>query len=71
MVEAVVETLPQMRVAFLRHTGPYDQVMTTWQRLMMWAGWRGLLGPGMQLLGISHDDPEVTPRSFDMMPRSS
>ena len=28
---------------------------------MMWAGWRGLLGPGMEILGISHDDPDVTP----------
>jgi len=53
--------LPPVRVLFLRHTGPYDQVGTTWGRLMMWAGMRGLLGPGMRLLGISYEDPDVTP----------
>jgi AraC family transcriptional regulator len=28
---------------------------------MAWAGRRGLLGPGMKLIGIVHDDPDVTP----------
>jgi AraC family transcriptional regulator len=51
----------QMRVAFLRHTGPYEQVGRAWQRLMAWAGPRGLVGPGATLLGVVHDDPEVTP----------
>ena len=27
---------------------------------MMWAGRRGLLGPAMKTLGISHDDPDIT-----------
>ena len=31
------------------------------KHLMMWAGMRGLLGPGMKMIGIVHDDPEVTP----------
>jgi AraC family transcriptional regulator len=60
-VECTVQQLPSMRTAYLSHTGPYETVGATWQRLMMWAGWRGLLGPGIQILGISHDDPEVTP----------
>lgn len=38
-----------------------QQVGKTWGRLMIWAGMRGLLGPGMRMLGIVHDDPEVTP----------
>lgn len=56
----IVEAAP-LRVLFLRHTGPYNEAGKTWGRLMMWAGTRGLLGPGMRMLGIVHDDPEVTP----------
>jgi AraC family transcriptional regulator len=53
--------LPPMRLVFLRHVGPYGEVGATWGRLMMWAGMRGLLGPGMKMIGIVHDDPDVTP----------
>ena len=56
-----VKELPPMRIVFLRHVGPYTQVGATWGRLMAWAGRRGLLGPGMKLIGIVHDDPDVTP----------
>jgi AraC family transcriptional regulator len=56
-----VKELPPMRMVFLRHVGPYTQVGATWGRLMAWAGRRGLLGPNMKLIGIVHDDPDVTP----------
>jgi AraC family transcriptional regulator len=56
-----VEQVPERRVAFLRHIGPYSECGPTFQRLMGWAGPRGLLGPNMTILGICHDDPEVTP----------
>jgi AraC family transcriptional regulator len=57
-----VKELPPMRLLFLRrHVGPYSQVGQTWGRLTMWAGMRGLPGPGMQTIGIVHDDPDVTP----------
>jgi len=56
-----VKELRPMRLVFLRHVGPYNQVGATWGRLMTWAGMRGLLGPDMKLLGIVHDDPDVTP----------
>jgi AraC family transcriptional regulator len=55
-----VEVLGPLRLAFVRHVGPYDTVGATWAKLMAWAGRRGLLGPGMRLLGIVHDDPEIT-----------
>jgi len=60
-VEVTVKELPPMRIVFLRHVGPYSAVGATWGRLMAWAGMRGLLGPGMKLIGIVHDDPDVTP----------
>ncbi len=50
-----------MRVAFIRHTGPYDQVGAAWERLCSWAGPKGLFGPDTRMLGASFDDPEVTP----------
>ena len=55
-----VEELPAMRVAFVRHVGPYDQVGATWGRLMAWASARGLIGSSFMMLGIVHDDPEIT-----------
>jgi len=56
-----IRQIAPMRVVFLRHVGPYSQVGATWSRLMMWAGMRGLLGPGMRMIGIVYDDPDVTP----------
>ena len=60
-MEAKIEEVKPMRVAFMRHVGPYHEVGGTWEKLMTWAGPRGLLGPQMRCLGICHDDPEVTP----------
>ncbi|HUI53817.1 MAG TPA: GyrI-like domain-containing protein [Bryobacteraceae bacterium] len=56
-----VQTLEPQRVVFLRHTGPYDQVGATWGKLAAWAGPRGLFGPSTRFIGISWDDPEITP----------
>jgi AraC family transcriptional regulator len=56
-----IERVSPMHVAFMRHVGPYNQVGTTWGKLMSWAGPRGLLGPHMKIIGLVHDDPEVTP----------
>ncbi len=55
-----LKTVPSLRVAFLRHVGPYDQVGQTWERLTDWAGARCLFGPETHLLGVCYDDPEVT-----------
>lgn len=50
-----------LRVAFMRHVGPYAEVGATWDRLLPVLGKEGLLGGDALLLGICHDDPEVTP----------
>jgi AraC family transcriptional regulator len=55
-----IETVSPRRVAFLRHVGPYREVGPTFGKLMAWAGPRGLLGPGTMVMGVAHDDPEVT-----------
>ena len=56
-----IRTLEPQTVVFLRHVGPYDEVGATWGRLAMWAGMRGLIGAASRFLGISWDDPEITP----------
>ena len=48
-------------MVFLRYTGPYDQVGATWGKLATWAGPRGLFGPATHFIGVSYDDPEITP----------
>jgi AraC family transcriptional regulator len=55
------ERVGPLRLAFVRHIGPYDEVGIAWGKLMSWAGRRGLIGPGMKMLGIVHDDYEITP----------
>jgi AraC family transcriptional regulator len=55
-----VRELPPLRVAFLRHVGPYDQVGSTWERLTDWAGMNCLMDGSTQLFGACHDDPDVT-----------
>lgn len=49
------------RVVFVRHVGPYEQCLVAWDTLMEWAAPRGLIAPGAEMLGICHDDPDVTP----------
>ena len=56
-----IEDVPPRRVAFIRHVGPYQECGPVFQRMMAWAGRHGLFGPGTMILGIGHDDPEVTP----------
>jgi len=51
----------EMHLAFIRHTGPYENVPDTlWAELAAWARRRHVSGPRV-FLGIGHDAPEVTP----------
>ncbi len=56
-----IEDLPKYRIAYMRQIGPYGpgniEVM---QKLKRWAITRDLLDESSQILGIAHDDPEVT-----------
>lgn len=55
-----VRVLQPMSLAFLRHVGPYEKVpIDLWDRLIDWAGRRGIFGPHV-LLGIAHDAPGLT-----------
>lgn len=59
-LDVSIRSIGPIRIAFVRYTGPFDQVGAAWNKLMMWAGPRGLIGPGVRMLGIVLDDPEIT-----------
>ena len=62
-----VKELTPQRIAYLRHVGPYqgnqELFGQLFGKLAMWAGPRGLLGPGAGFLSIYHDDPGITDAS--------
>lgn len=56
-----VKKLPPLRVACVRHVGPYAQCEETWEKLCSLAGRLGLFGPQTRMFGAGHDDPAITP----------
>jgi AraC family transcriptional regulator len=60
-VDARIDTLGPLTVAFIRHVGPYHDAGPACERILAWARLRGLLGPGTTVLGLSHDNPASTP----------
>lgn len=59
-----VKMMPDFHVAYIRHVGRYNLIGDAFERLMRWAGPRGLLRfPETSLLAIYHDGPDVTPVS--------
>ena len=61
LMDVKLITQGSVRVAFVRHVGPYDQCHGAWEKLCGWAGAKGLSGPGARFLGLCYDDPEITP----------
>ena len=55
-----IKRIDPLRVAFLRHVGPYSHVGATWDKLLPILGKEGLLGGSPMFIGVCHDDPEVT-----------
>jgi len=60
-MNVTIKHLKPMRVAFMRHLGPYNEVSKTWEQFTLFLGKEGLMGAGSQFIGVSHDDPAVTP----------
>lgn len=60
-MQVELKTLPALRLAYMRHTGPYGHpdIGATWQRFWAWVGQHGL--DPERIYGIVQDDPEVTP----------
>lgn len=56
-----IKQLKPIHVAFMRHVGPYSEVGKTWDQFLTLMGKDGYLAGNPMMLGICHDDPEVTP----------
>jgi len=56
-----IRRIEPLRVAAMRQVGPYSETGTLFERLMGWAGRNRMLGPAPRVLGLCHDDPEMTP----------
>ncbi|HOV36361.1 MAG TPA: AraC family transcriptional regulator [Dysgonamonadaceae bacterium] len=56
-----IKEMPEMKVVYVRHTGEYNQIRKAYEKLMKWAGPRGLLNfPETKTITLYHDDPSVT-----------
>ncbi|KIX13336.1 AraC family transcriptional regulator [Dethiosulfatarculus sandiegensis] len=60
-MDAKIMKIPARRVAFVRHVGPYHKCQPAWEKLCKWAESKGFLTPETLFIGLSHDDPEITP----------
>lgn len=60
-MEVRIEKVEPMRVAFMRNTGPYETCGKAWGTLCAWAGPKGLPGPELKFIGVSHDNPDTIP----------
>jgi AraC family transcriptional regulator len=59
-VDVRLEHCKPIRVAFVRHVGPYHECGAAWEKLCKFAAERGWFSPAMRRIGIGHDFPEVT-----------
>src|SRR4051794_25422383 len=61
-MQVEMKQMPELRVAALRHTGPYTTMAPTFGRLSEIAGRARLFErPGAVLIAVFHDDPDNTP----------
>jgi AraC family transcriptional regulator len=55
-----IKTIPDLHLAYIRHTGSYDKVGGSFQRLMVWAASHLVLKLKPVTIGIVHDNPDLT-----------
>ena len=56
----MVKELPEMKAIYCRHTGAFDEIHKAYEKLMQFAGPRGLIGANSHTATVYHDDPSVT-----------
>jgi AraC family transcriptional regulator len=61
-MEVRIETFKPVRVAYMRHHGPYQTCHETWMKFNKWMLENpNVMRTGDLVIGISYDDPETTP----------
>lgn len=56
----IIKTIPDLHLAYIRHTGSYDKVGGSFQQLMFWAATHLVLKLKPVTIGIVHDNPDLT-----------
>ena len=56
-----IQNLPAIRIAKLPHSGDFQTIGATFERLMVWAAGQGLMKAGTRTFGIYYDDPKSKP----------
>lgn len=62
-MDVTIQTFEDLRVAYLRHIGPYQTCDAAWQKLCSNPGLRASFGPHTLAIGIGYDDPDTTEAS--------
>jgi AraC family transcriptional regulator len=60
-----VKHVPSMRIAYVKHLKGYEDsagIGAAYEKLFLWAGPRGFMGSETKVLGISLDNPDITPK---------
>lgn len=56
-----IKEMPEFNVVYCRHTGQFNQIGKAYEKLIKWAGPRGLLNfPKTKTITVYHDDPAIT-----------
>lgn len=59
-----VKVMPELQLAHVRHQGAYSEIGKAFEKILKWAGPRGLLNfPETKTVGIYYDSPRVTDQS--------
>jgi AraC family transcriptional regulator len=55
-----VKQMPEMKLIYCRHMGPFNQIGNAYEKLFKWAGPRGLVTESSKTVTVYHDDPSIT-----------
>ncbi len=61
VMKVITKKIKPLRVAYLRHVGPYEDVKQTWVDLVKQLSADQQVGKRSMFIGIGHDNPSVTP----------
>jgi len=63
MIDVAIQQRPPLRLAGIRHVGPYKRIGAAFDKLAVWRAAHGLDQPAGRLIAIYHDDAKTVPAS--------